>query len=352
MMRLSILHFERDTMNIVILGAGKTGRGFLPRLLGNADITFIDKDKALTEKLKAAKSYEIGFFSDREPVVLSGYSCFHTEEEGALRALKECFAVFVSVRGENTPAAADWLKDKIAPATHLIACENATLPSSLMGVLKDRSLSAAVFCTTVKNGSLNIKSEDYPALHVDAQGLPKELAELPGIKPESDFPLLMLRKIYTYNAAAAIISYLGAKKEIRVFAEAATHPEIEAALNEYYPEINRAISARFGVDPEEQQKFSEASRIKFQSFEIEDSVERNAASPERKLGPAERIIAPAKLILEQGGNPRALVKTAKAALDFMGVQTAPEARDALISLSRLDPKEELFKLIMEEYAHA
>lgn len=339
-------------MNIVILGAGKTGRGFLPRLLGDAKITFIDRDKALIEKLKAAGSYEIGFFSDRAPAFIAGYSAFHTEEEGALQAIRECFAVFVSVRGENTPEAAQWLKDKLAPATYLIVCENATLPASLMGPLKGRSVSAAVFCTTVESGALDIKSEDYPVLHVDASGLPQELAKLPGIQKEQDFPLLMLRKIYTYNAAAAIISYLGARLSIRVFAEAARHPEIEACLMEYYPEINRAITSKFGVDQEEQQKFAEASKLKFRSFEIEDSVERNAESPTRKLGPSERIIAPAKLILEQGGNAGALIKTARAALQYMGVNDRAGAQKALRELAQLDPEEELFLKIMEGYPPA
>ena len=47
------------TNKVVVIGAGKTGRGFLGRLLQEAgkQIIFIDKDPALVDKLNTEKRF-------------------------------------------------------------------------------------------------------------------------------------------------------------------------------------------------------------------------------------------------------------------------------------------------------
>ena len=40
---------------VVIIGAGKTGRGFLARLLKDQEIVFIDKNRELIEALNTEK---------------------------------------------------------------------------------------------------------------------------------------------------------------------------------------------------------------------------------------------------------------------------------------------------------
>lgn len=334
-------------MHIVLLGAGKAGRGFLARLLKDqAQITFIDCDRELIRKLREFNGYQIRFFDGREPVLIDGFDVFHTEDPGCLPALKNCDAVLVSVRGENTPEAGAWLAGKINEDTCIVACENATLPEALMGPLKDRACSGAVFCTTTEADGFNIESENYPYLHVSSRVSPA-LAALEGIFVEKDFPLLMLRKIYTYNAASAIISYLGAEKGIEEYARAANDPEIEGVTNAFYHEINAAISAQYGVPLKEQEAFAALSKIKFQSYQIADSVSRNAASPERKLGPQERIIAPARLIASHGGDPSPLFRAAAAALRYMGISSKSKAAEVLRKVSLLTEEDPFMREILK-----
>ena len=48
---------------IVIIGAGKTGRGFIARLLNGNEIIFIDKNRALVDALNSEK--KVLFFTPK-----------------------------------------------------------------------------------------------------------------------------------------------------------------------------------------------------------------------------------------------------------------------------------------------
>ena len=56
---------------IAVIGAGKTGRGFIGRLLKEADreLLFVDRDPCLVDALNQAGSFCVHFFgNEREPV--------------------------------------------------------------------------------------------------------------------------------------------------------------------------------------------------------------------------------------------------------------------------------------------
>ena len=337
--------------HVVILGAGKSGRGFIARLLyKEAAITFIDSDQDLVKRLNEEKGFSVRYFDGSPAEYITGFTALHTDDPACIAALQNCDAVFSSVRGENCSNAALWLKDKLPDGTCLVACENAVLPATLMGELENRTCSAAVFCTTMATGTLDIFSENYPSLHVDAPKASAVVLGFPGIKGETDFSLLMLRKIYTYNASSGIIAYLGAQKQIESYAEAALNTEIAKELDHFYHEINTALSLEYGIPAQDQQQFADNARKKFESREIEDSVARNAASPERKLNANERLIAPARLIQKHGGDPAPLCKAAAAALHYIpSVKTAEQAGAVLREISRLKNDETLYQQILSYF---
>ena len=52
---------------VVIVGAGKTGRGFLARLLREQQVVLIDKNQELIDGLNRAGKIEIDFFGGKKP---------------------------------------------------------------------------------------------------------------------------------------------------------------------------------------------------------------------------------------------------------------------------------------------
>ena len=68
---------------IVIVGAGKTGRGFLARLLQEAgkEVVFIDKNQELVDALNKDKEFQIRFFGGvRESYTVHDFAAYTWED--------------------------------------------------------------------------------------------------------------------------------------------------------------------------------------------------------------------------------------------------------------------------------
>jgi mannitol-1-phosphate 5-dehydrogenase len=330
-----------NNYEIAIIGAGKTGRGFIGRLLQEAGLPFlmIDKNIELVEKLETAGSFEVEFFGGaREPMLIKDFKVEHTENQVIRELFSEIKLVFVSVGGSNLTEAGQWLAGVFEKRMmenmvecSFITCENANKPAQK---LKDAFLlnlnsedkeiaeklygfsEATVFCTTIEDGEapLNILSENYPRLQCDAAPLKANLPEVKGLQPVMGFQNFLVRKIYTYNAASAAISYLGWHKGYKIYSDAANDEDILKLLKNLYEEVGKALCKAHGYKEEDQKEFAELSLKKFRDRTISDTIERNAREPHRKLAFNERIIGPALLIREYGGDSSALEITAAAAL--------------------------------------
>lgn len=304
---------------VFIVGAGKTGRGFIARLCAESGIAvnFIDTDTALVENLNNAGSFTISYFGDvREKTVISGFSACTWDEADMTGAE----LIFVAVGGQNLTAAGEMLGKKLASDAKccIITCENASSPAEKLTKAMGRSdipvSEATVFCTTIENGALDIASENYPYLQCDRARLAGHVPSVAAVKPVDNFSAFLTRKLYTYNAASCVISYLGALRGHADYAEAANDPVVLSLLDYNYAQINAAMCAEFGYTPEDQAEFAQLSRVKFTSRAIKDTVERNARDVARKLSPGERIIGIMQLIAKHSADPAIMEMTAAAAI--------------------------------------
>ncbi|MBR5539457.1 MAG: NAD-binding protein [Clostridia bacterium] len=303
---------------IAVVGAGKTGRGFIGRLLAedNAEIVFIDKDKVLVDELNAKGEFTVRFFGNvREPFTVKNFKAYTWENAD----IDGCELILVSVGGQNLPdvgaSLAGLLKDNVHYT--IITCENSSKPSAVLSAAignMDISVSeATVFCTTTDSG-LDIDSENYPYLQCNADLLGGYDVKIRGIRPIENFGNFLTRKLYTYNAASCVIAYLGYVKGYTDYAKAANDEEILRQLDKNYEVTNKVLCKEFGYDEADQAEFAALSKEKFCSKTIVDTVARNARDPERKLAKGERIMGPMCLIYENGIMPEVLIKTAAAAL--------------------------------------
>ncbi len=304
---------------IMIIGAGKTGRGFIARLAGEdgKQVAFVDRDAQLIEKLKEAGHFEISYFNrDRENSVVEGFQACTWEDADFSRAE----LIFVSVGGQNLEDVGKRLHDALQgeKERYVITCENASNPAKKLSALIDNPhvhvSEATVFCTTIEDGGLNIASENYPYLQCDADLLCGYQPPIAAVRPVGDFGNFLTRKLFTYNAASCVIAYLGAYKGYTDYAKAANDPEILGLLDRNYEETNRAMCLEFGYEEADQREFSLLSRAKFTSTAIRDTVERNARDVARKMAAGERIIGILQLIRKHGGEGKVLQLTAAAAL--------------------------------------
>ena len=306
---------------IVVIGAGQTGRGFIGRLLAEADqqIMFVDSNLQLIEALRAAGEYTVRFYGNKKPpVTVKDYIVCGWDDADFLGVE----LIFVSVAGQNLPAVGKMLHAKLSPLKNyvVIACENSKNPAgvlqSAIGLSCVSTSEATVFCTTINDGPCDIWSQDYPYLQFDTDRLNGYDPSISGILPYHNFGDLLMRKLYTYNATSCIIAYLGWAKAYTNYASAANDAQISELTDRYLSEINRAMCQEYGYDCQEQRSFAEQAKEKFCCREIVDTVERNARQPQRKLAADERIIGPMKLIDKHGGDVAILAMTVAAALCY------------------------------------
>ena len=347
---------------ITIIGAGKTGRGFIGRLAAekNAEITFIDKDKALVDELNTQKSFTVSFFGGvREDMEVSGFKAYTWENAD----LSDSELIVVSVCGGNLKDVGEMLNKKLLKDKHyyIITAENYSKPSKVLReaiALDNISVSeSTVFCTTIENGGIDISSENYPYLQCDADLLGGYTPEIPAIKPVSEFGNFLTRKLFTYNAASCVIAYLGYLKGYTDYAQAANDSDVLALLDKNYAVTNRVLCQEFGYDKADQEEFAQLSKNKFCDKTIVDTVARNAREPQRKLGSAERIIGPMLLINKYNEDASVLEMTAAAMLlydneredEWRKIKAENTPEEILEKICGLDKTNKSFENILTYY---
>lgn len=351
----------------VIVGAGKTGRGFIARLIHKDydEIIFIDKNADLVNELNSRGGFNVNFFGgERESVKITNYKAETWENAD----LEDAELILVSVGGSNLCDVGASLKSKLKDGTKyfIITCENASKPSK---TLKDaigsnmvRVSESTVFCTTIEDSAndkastvLDINSENYPYLQFDADLLDGYVPEAKALRPTKDFGNFLTRKLYTYNAASCVIAYLGYIKGYTDYAMAANDEEIQKELDRNYEETNKAMCREFGYDSEDQKEFALLSRKKFCSKTIIDTVARNAREPQRKMKFGERVIGPMLLLEKYGLDTSVLEKTTAAMLvydnegeeEWRKIKTENTNSEILEKICGLDKNSPIFNRISE-----
>lgn len=350
-------------MSITVIGAGKTGRGFIARLLAESDkkILFIDKNEALVNELNTKKQIRIGFFGDRRPAF--AVSGFHAATWESVQKI-DSELILVSVCGPNLPDVGAALRTRLDPDKHyyIITAENSSKPAKVLreaiGMENVSVSESTVFCTTIEDGAgLDISSENYPYLQCDADLLEGYLPDVAGIRPVGEFGNFLTRKLFTYNAASCVIAYLGWLRGYTDYGEAANDPEILTLLDRNYAATNKALCAEFGYEAQDQAEFAALSKVKFTDRTIVDTVARNAREPQRKLGAAERVIGPMLLLHKYGEDTSVLEMTAAAMLcydnegeDKWRAIKAEKSADAILTeIGGLSPDHPCFARIMKHY---
>ena len=346
---------------IAVIGAGKTGRGFIGRLLAesHAEFFFVDKDEVLVENLNK-KAFQVSFFGNvREPMTVSGYKAYTWENAD----FSDTELILVSVCGTNLADVGAELRVRLDTGKkyYIITCENYSDPAGKLkksiGMENVFVSEATVFCTTIEDKGLDISSENYPYLQCNADLLCGYVPPVAAIKAVSQFGNFLTRKLFTYNAASCIIAYLGWFYGYSDYAAAANDERILALLDKNYEITNRVLCREFGYDEKDQAEFALLSRNKFTDKTITDTVARNAREPQRKLGKEERIIGPMLVIDKYGEDTSVLQKTAAAMLlydnagedEWRKIKNENSPSDILQKISGLDNNSPLLKQILLQY---
>jgi mannitol-1-phosphate 5-dehydrogenase len=379
----------------VIVGAGKISRGFIAHLLfvSGREFVFVEKDSALVELINKNKKYVLNVFgAPQKNVVIAPVRAIALSDNNSVtKTLAGSDLIFISVGGKNLESLAPVLAEALGirfannnqQFINIITCENwhspaDALKTGILGHLADEyvgcfdervGITEAAILRTAIEADDNLLAKDPLALNVsdhweiplDGSRIKGELPEITGLCPISPFNSFLDRKLYTFNAASATVSYLGHLKGYRILAEAIRDQHIEKILAGVYQETGNALCKKFDLPPSQQEQLQKACLEKYRDKKIIDLIERNARDPVRKLGPDDRLIGPANMALQYAIEPTNLATAIAAAIFYDHPQDPIAQRlqqirkeqgiDAVLTdICKIDPQSKLALLIKQKIA--
>jgi mannitol-1-phosphate 5-dehydrogenase len=335
----------------VMFGAGNIGRGFIGQLFSESGyaVTFVDVAETLIEALNARQCYTISLVDNErtEKIDVGPVRALHASDVDAVvdaiagtsvmatavgaRALpfvapniaagvrrrmqagvKEPFNCIVC---ENLKGAAGILRAQVRE--HLTSGAQAYLSSHLGFV--DTVIGRMVPPLTPEMSAQDpsaIRVEPYKELPVDRSGFVGPIPPIAAMEARDHFSRYTARKLYVHNCGHATLAYLGYLKGYTYGYEALTDLGISSALGEVWRESIAGQVRAYGAEAAWLEAHAQDLRVRFANRALGDTVFRLGRDPVRKLGPDDRLVAPARLAQAAGVSPCALAGVIAAALRF------------------------------------
>ncbi|MCR1287181.1 mannitol-1-phosphate 5-dehydrogenase [Shouchella clausii] len=374
-------------MKAVHFGAGNIGRGFIGALLVDAgyEVTFVDVNEKIIDALNERNEYEVTIAGDRketETVTNVRGINSKTNEKEAIDAIAEADIVTTAVGPTVLPyiakTIAQGLKQRTAgKPVNIIACENAIRATSQLkkdvlshlseeettALLKDAGFADAAVDRIVPN----VQSDDI--LHVTVEPFFEWVVEKPALKGDAvqlgkavlvdDLAPYIERKLFTVNTGHAVAAYVGYRKGKKTIKEALADDYIKHRVRGALNETKAMLVEEYQFDAEAHEDYIDKILLRFQNPHLEDLVERVGRGPIRKLGPADRLVKPAKYLAEKGLHPESLAETIFDALHFYA-EGDPESEqlralvdekgyvDAFCEISKLEKDHPLVEIVAKE----
>ena len=351
-------------MKCVIFGAGKIARGFIGHLLylNGIPFVFVEKSDALAAMINARGQYTVNILGApaKNCLVRGASALSFADLDAVAAAIAAADAVFTAVGGKNlneiVPLLARGIERKAAAQggnLNIVTCENWKMPAAILRAGLEAALAesaakpylaervgiteAVVLRSAIEadpelrqSDPLAVNVQDFWQLPVDASRIVGALPDIQGLQLIDRFTGYLERKFYTYNAANGTVSYLGALFGYEKLSDAAHDERILSILDGVYRETAQALAKKHDFPLDEQLAFTRTSLKKLQDYTIVDYIERNARDPIRKLGPDDRLVGSARLVLEYGIEPVNLCTAIAAAIYYRNEQDEFAVRLAAI----------------------
>ncbi|GEO11835.1 hypothetical protein [Segetibacter aerophilus] len=375
---------------VLIIGAGKIGRGFVAQLFYNSGykLWFLDASKEIAQLLNDTKKYRIDLAGEEQDITeyIEVKGAFTLEDQEKVAAIINNVDIIVSSVGAgNIAKVTSFIKDLLITSKrekilNWIICENANNPAKKMkevllenvtpefadfvqtrlGLIETQVLRTGMLAKqeVIAKEPLALRMQNWWTLPLDKDAFIGPIPDVKGFVPKTNFSNELVRKLYTFNGTNGPIAYVGWANEYKILHESAlAYPSFFAQIQE---EGAFGMTHEFGLDEQEQREFMALAMKKYTDPALNDFIERNANDSRRKLAKDERLLGPALLCLKYGRLPVAYAKAIAAAYFYKGssdegtraVQEtiAQEGIEAAVKkYSSLDETSDLYHLILKAY---
>ncbi len=354
---------------IVIIGAGNIGRGFIGQIFSDAgwETCFVDVSESVVNTLNERREYPLD-------IVRTGGSIRRTvrnvravngnDGDAAARVIADCDLCVTCVGAKairfiipNLVRGIKLRYNETKRPFNLLICENlmdadAYIRSLLEPELTPDELANVGLVETsvgrmvpipdpelLKIDPLLVRAEAFATLPCDRDAFVGDIPDVPNLVPVAPFRFIIERKLYIHNMGHAVCAYLGMYKGYTYISEAIADPEIRVMVREAMTESAIALSKRFAMPFDELMEHTNDLIRRFGNTSLGDTCARVGADIPRKLATSDRLTGAALAVTESGGRPAYIAAGAAAALAKHVNETDADAKEAFVGLTGVEDGE-------------
>ncbi|EGR4435427.1 mannitol-1-phosphate 5-dehydrogenase [Vibrio cholerae] len=333
--------------NAVHFGAGNIGRGFIGKLLADANIavTFADVNEPLVDQLSHQQEYKVKVVgSECKMETVNHVTAVNSASEALIERIIKTDLVTTAVG----PTVLDIIAKTIAKGLsarfaagntqplNIIACENMVRGTThlkqqvyqfltteeqqqadaLVGFVDSAVDRIVPPLQAANDDPLEVTVESFSEWIVDEQQFKGEIPQIEGMEKTDNLMAFVERKLFTLNTGHCVTAYLGCLKGHRTIREAIEDPSIHAQVKQAMQESGEVLIRRYGFDRALHSAYIEKILSRFANPYLVDEVDRVGRQPLRKLSANDRLIKPLLGTIEYGLPNGMLLKGIAAALKY------------------------------------
>lgn len=361
-------------MKALHFGAGNIGRGFIGKLLvdANIELTFADVNQPLLDALNSRKSYQVHIVGEQTRIeAVSNVSAVHSGSPEAIALVADVDLVTTAVGPQILEKIASTIAQGLvkrhananARPLNIIACENMVRGTSQLKQHVLKLLPAEQQAWVVEHvgfvdsavdrivppsdagGSdiLAVTVETFSEWIVDQTQFKGAPPAIPGMELTDNLMAFVERKLFTLNTGHAITAYLGRQAKHQTIRDAILDPNVRAVVKGAMEESGAVLIKRYGFDPAKHAAYINKILSRFENPYLHDDVERVGRQPLRKLSAGDRLIKPLLGALEYQLPYDNLIVGIAAAMHFRSEQD-PQARELAALLEKQGPQAALAQI--------
>ena len=336
---------------VVIIGAGKIGRGYMGQIFyeNGYSITFVDILPALIEEINEKGTYQIHEVDTGVDDIyeIKDIQALHARAVDAIcEKIAQVTIVVTSVGAgnltdvaANIAAAIRYRKEKsIESSLNILVAENLMNGAQKFTTMIQQHLDDAEvdfmqhyvgivgtvigrtvppLPTALETHSItDVFVEPHREFYINKYDYRGEIPNINGIHVTERYLATVSRKLYVHNCTHAVMGYLGHYYGHQFSHEAMADERVSSVVGQAMEETALAVEKEFGFSREEMQKYIQDLFHRYKNPHLGDTLLRIAKDPIRKLQPDDRLIGSARLIEKGGDDPQALAIGIAAALCF------------------------------------
>ena len=328
-------------------GGGNIGRGFIGKILAEADyeVVFADINMTVIDRLNQDHGYTVhvvGEGVDQHETVQNVRGINSGDEAAVTAEISDATLVTTAVGPPVLEILAPLLARSLAARyraggapLNIIACENMVRGSSF---LKEKVLIAAgddaalidantgfVDCAVdrivppVRGGDadpLAVTVEVFSEWIVDSTQFKGAVPAIAGMIATDKLMAFIERKLFTLNTGHTALAYFGQLAGKKTVGEAMQDDAVRQAAEAVMKESGAVLIRRYAFDPAAHRAYIDKILKRFANPYLHDDIDRVARQPLRKLGAQERFIKPLNGMLEYDLPHDATVRAIAATLHY------------------------------------